>query len=285
MTITRHGVPLARRTTLEVGGTAAELHIPESLEDLRCLLGRLHERRTAPHILGGGANTLFPDGELRRPVVSTELLRGLEARGSVVRAECGVRLNALVRAAMSLGLGGLEGLVGIPGTAGGAVVMNAGGGGWSFGDRVRELGLIPLDGGPIVRVRGADVPWRYRSAGLQGFAVAWVDLELVPCSAARLRDAARELMLRKSSTQPLGEASAGCAFKNPAGASAGRWIDELGLKGLRRGGARVSERHANFIVTDRGSASARDVLDLLEDVRGRVERAFGVRLETEIVLV
>jgi UDP-N-acetylmuramate dehydrogenase len=278
------GVPLAGRTSFKIGGVAREFFAPASIEELRRLLGWLHSRGATPFVLGGGANTLFPDGELSRPVVSTENLRGIRTEGNRIHAECGVRLNVLIQEAIRRGLGGLEGFVGIPGTAGGAVAMNAGGSGWSFGERVSALTLIPLDGGRLFRLAGRDVPWSYRSSNLKGAIVAQVELDLQPGSRERLKSSARDLMRQKALTQPLNHHSAGCIFRNPAGGSAGKWIDALGLKGLSRGGARVSERHANFIVNPTGEARAEDVLFLVEEVRSRVERTYGVRLETEIVV-
>jgi UDP-N-acetylmuramate dehydrogenase len=278
------GVSLARRTSFRIGGVAKEYYAPRTLDELRDVLRTLHARGERPFILGGGANTLFPDGEFSRPVVSTEELRRVEVRGTSLLAECGVRLNALIRAAIHSGLAGLEVFVGIPGTAGGAAVMNAGGGGWSFGERVREIGLIPIDGGAPMAWKGPDVRWGYRSADLGGHVVAWVELDLSHGRVNDLRARAKDLMLRKAKTQPLADASAGCIFKNPPGDSAARLIDTLGLKGLVRGGAQVSERHANFIVNATGKARAADVVALLEEVRGRVAGAFGISLETEIVL-
>lgn len=278
------GVPLGRRTSFRIGGIAKEFYAPGTLDELKECLALVAARGRTPFILGGGANTLFPDGEFQRPVISTENLRRIDVEGRVIRAECGVRLTKLIQTAIRHGLEGLEGFVGIPGTAGGAVAMNAGGAGWAFGDRVRDLGLLRLDGGPHLELKGHEVPWSYRSANLKNWVVAWVTLDLAPGNAGDLRAAARELILKKSAAQPLADASAGCIFKNPPGVSAGRCIDQLGLKGLSRGGAKVSERHANFIVNESGSARAQDVLALLEDVRGRVEASFGVWLETEIVL-
>lgn len=278
------GVLLSSRTSFKIGGSARELHTPTDLSQFQEVLRDCHLRGQRPFILGGGANTLFPDGEYQRPVISTEKLRDLKIEGNTLRAECGVRLNTLLQAALSAGLGGLEGFVGIPGTAGGAIAMNAGGAGWSFGDRVLELGLLPFDGGPLFRVKGSDVPWRYRSSGLSDVVVVWASFALTPDSPERLKNASVQLMRKKAAEQPLRLPSAGCIFRNPEGGSAGRWIDSLGLKGLSRGGARVSERHANFIVNATGRARAADVLGLLEEVRSRVERHFGARLETEIVL-
>ena len=277
-------VSLARRTTFKIGGTARECYEPATLPELGGILDRLGAEGRRPFMLGGGANTLFPDGEFLQPVVSTEKLRGIEVKGRSIVAECGVRLNFLIQTALRAGLAGLEGFVGIPGTAGGAVMMNAGGSGWSFGERVVELGLFPIAGGPLIRARASDVRWAYRRAHLDGFAVAWVRLELAPGDSDRLKSSARTFMLQKKRTQPLDEASAGCIFKNPEGSSAARLIDELGLKGLRRGGAAVSSLHANFIVNVEGSATASDVLGLIDEVRARVADARGIFLETEIVL-
>ncbi len=284
MVVTQTGVCLAARTSFRIGGVAREFYAPASADELRSILRSLHERGVQPFLLGGGANTLFPDGEFAHPVISTENLRGLTVEGRKLRAESGVRLNVMIQTAMRAGLGGLEGLIGIPGTAGGAVCMNAGGAGWSFGDHVLELGLLPLDGGPIFCLKSSEVCWGYRTSHLKGCVVAWVTMDLTPDSPERLRERASTFMRKKVATQPLGIPSAGCVFRNPPGASAGRWIESLGLKGLSRGGAKVSERHANFIVNTTGCARATDVLMLVEDVRSRVERHFGVRLETEIVL-
>lgn len=277
-------VSLARLTSFKIGGTAPEFYAPQDMDSFRSLLRKLRSLGKTPFILGGGANTLFPDGEYSRPVIFTGRLRGVEVSGNILRAECGIRLNTLLRAAIQRGLAGLEELVGIPGTAGGATMMNAGGGGFSFGDRVKELGLLPTDGGPLVRLRGSEVCWGYRSANLRGYVVAWVSLELGSESPANLRLRVAELMRRKCATQPLALPSAGCVFRNPPGHSAGKLIDQLGLKGMQQGGARVSEQHANFIVNANGRARAQEVVSLLKEVRARVESSFGVRLETEIVL-
>jgi UDP-N-acetylenolpyruvoylglucosamine reductase len=155
------GVSLAGRTSFKTGGTAREFHAPATIEGLEAALSSCARRGVRPFILGGGANTLFPDGEFIRPVISTEKLRWLEVDGSALVAECGVRLNYLIQTACRAGLGGLEGFVGIPGTAGGAVMMNAGGGGWSFGDRVEELGLLPIAGSRAASWSGAGgARWR-----------------------------------------------------------------------------------------------------------------------------
>jgi len=272
---------LSELTSMKMGGDASEFHVPRDSSGFERLLGELRGRR--PFILGGGCNTLFPDGRFDRPVVSTAKLKKVEIDGESVRAEAGVRLDLLIRQCIAAGLGGLEGLVGIPGTVGGATAMNAGGHGGSFGDRVAEVGLLPLDGGSLVRMPGREIPWRYRSWNLAGLAVGWVRLALVRADATELRKRARQLFLRKSRTQPLAHPSAGCVFKNPRGGSAGAMIESLGLKGERRGGAIISDRHANFILNERGDGSSADVVELIRFVRERVRESCGVWLETEIV--
>jgi UDP-N-acetylmuramate dehydrogenase len=276
---------LAELTTLKVGGWAREFYAPRDTAELERIVNGLRRRGRVPFLLGKGANTLFPDGEYTRPVVWTRRLAGLEVKGSRLRAEAGVSLGALIGAATRQGLSGLEPFVGIPATLGGAVTMNAGSSVLGFGERVVRLGLLLPGGGSIEERRGSEIEWGYRRAGLEGAVVVWAEIELEPSSSSQsvLEETRRHLSL-KSATQPLGDASAGCVFRNPKGGSAGRWIDELGLKGLRFGGAEVSGLHANFIVNPERRARAADVLSLVEEVRRRIEVARGVRMETEIVL-
>ncbi len=280
---------LASATSIGVGGSARELWTPADVDELCDVVGRLRGRD--PFFLGGGCNTLFPDGAFERPVVTTDRLRQLDIHtsddstgGVRVRAEAGVRLDGMVRATLESGLEGFEHLVGIPGTVGGAIVMNAGGKGGSFGERVVEVGIVSLASGELERRLGSEIPWRYRSWGLEGYAVAWAEFELRRGDVAELRRRAKETFHAKNRVQPLAHASAGCIFKNPPGDSAGALIDRSGLKGLRRGGAMVSEQHANFIVNIDGTASAADVLELIAIVRDRVQEQSGVRLEPEIVI-
>jgi UDP-N-acetylmuramate dehydrogenase len=269
-------------TSFGIGGVASELYEPQSLSEFQEVLERLAGRE--PFILGRGCNTLFPDSSFTRPVVAMHRLCSLSLDGATLRAEAGVRTDVLLRTALRAGLGGLEPLVGIPGTVGGATVMNAGGGGWSVAERVVELGLVPECGGNVVRVSGREIPWGYRSWNLHRFHVAWVRFGLDSATPARLRARIADLARRKNSTQPMSERSAGCIFKNPPGCSAGALIDRLGFKGRRSGGAEVSERHANFIINRDGTAQAADVLRLIDEIRRRVFEAFHIRLETEVVI-
>lgn len=283
-TCARSRVPLAPLTSIRIGGCAREFYEPRTAEELRRILAALRRRGERPFLLGGGSNTIFPDGEYPRPVISTLRLDGTRTEGTRIVAECGTPLGRLLRISIREGLSGLEGLAGIPGTAGGAAVMNAGGGGANFGDRVEELGLLPLDGGEPFSVRGRDVAWGYRATPLGSFAVLWVALRLARDAPDAVRERVRRRIAAKRASQPLGERSAGCVFRNPPGLAAGRLIELAGLKGLSRGAVRVSERHANFIVNGAEVGSAADFRALLEEVRGRVARSFGVDLEVEVVL-
>ncbi len=275
---------LAPRTTFRIGGSARCYYAPATVAEFRAVLVRVARESSAPFFLGGGANVLFPDGEFDRPVISTEKLRGVEVRGRTIRAEAGVRLNTLIKTAIQAGLSGLEYFVGIPGTCGGGVAMNAGGRYGSLGERVTELGLMPLGGGPVEVVRGDDIVWNYRSSELGGRAVAWATFELAPGSSSELRREAGAFMREKAGTQPVHALSAGCVFRNPPGRSAGELLDRAGLKGRGIGGAQFSDVHANFIINVNGDATARDVRALVDAARREVDSQFGVRLETEMVL-
>ncbi len=277
-------IPLKRRTSLAVGGIAERAYIPENAEEFRRTYFELRSSGEQPFILGGGCNTLFSGESFNRPLIATEKLRRLSVHGSIIRAESGVRLEALIRFALRCGLGGVEIFTGIPGTVGGAVAMNAGGFGFEFGGLVRSIKAVDPASGEFIRVPGESIEWRYRGAPLSGLAVVEVELQLEPAEKDFLRRRAVEFMRRKAATQPLACFSAGCVFKNPPGDSAARLIDEAGLKGERVGHAEVSCQHANFIVNRGGGARSADVLALIEHVRDRVLEMFGVRLELEIVL-
>lgn len=277
--------PLAPHTTLRVGGRARFFCAPRTTAEA------IHAQRTflrhgVPVIpLGGGSNTLFCSEALDAAVIVTKQIRGSEAAGTLIRATCGTSLPGLIRLAERQALGGLEIFSGIPGTVGGAVFGNAGGprGGATVGELVRRARVVERDGRVRWRTR-AELGLTYRHSELEGCFVLDVELELARDDEARLRDVRLETTARKQAVQPLWARSAGCTFRNPSGGSAGQLLDELGLKGLRRGGALVSDHHANFIVNE-GGATPADVLGLMEELRERVRAARGVELHTELRLI
>jgi len=278
------GTSLAELTCLGIGGTTDLLRITkhESIPELIVLL----EGHQIPHkFLGGGSNLLVGDGEL--PWVILQLAKpdpDIVLDGSLAHVDAAADLGRTVTFCAKHDLGGMEGLIGVPGTVGGALRMNAGAYGIQIGSYVREVKLYRAAERKIEILRGDEISFEYRhtSFGPDDMMLA-VTLELPSKPFKEILQGIRICNEKRRSSQPLGQKSAGCIFKNPPGASAGRMIDELGLKGHRVGDAIVSDRHANFFVNS-GEASARDMLALIADVRGRVENAFGVKLENEVVV-
>ncbi|MEL6395785.1 MAG: UDP-N-acetylmuramate dehydrogenase [Planctomycetota bacterium] len=281
------------KTWFRVGGAARRLARPASLEQLsECL-----SIDPAARILGDGANLLVHDGGVEELVVdlSDPAFRAVGFEGDRVVAAAGARLPVLIGRAVSLGLGGLEGLAGIPASVGGAVVMNAGGVFGEIGDVVERVHALRRDGERVTLERD-QIGFGYRRSGLGGLVVTSVELRLEPGDREALRARRDECMAHKKASQPLDASSAGCCFKNPTleadldeiGAagrrvSAGLLLDRAGCKRLGVGGAHVSERHANFVVTTR-DARASDVIGLMEEMAGRVRDRFGVGLEREVVV-
>lgn len=276
----RENEPFSRHTTMGVGGPAAVMAFPRSLEELRATLALRRELRLPHRILGGGSNLVVVDEGLDELVVNTEQMRRVDVAGSgLVRAEAGANVIRTVVGCCREGWRGLESAVGIPGSIGGAAVMNAGAYGFSISDVLQEIVVYDENGVPTQPPEG----WRfhYRGSSIpEGSAVARVAVQLRREDPAVLEKETRELSRQRVRSQPAGR-NAGCVFKNPPGVGAGQIIDELGLKATRRGGAVVSPRHANFLVNDQG-ASAKDVLDLLDLIHDTVERETGIDLEREV---
>jgi len=280
----RQGAKLSALTSLGIGGTTDILRITkhESIPDLL----RLLEASRIPHrFLGGGSNLLVDDGEL--PWVVLQLVPpapDVVLEGNLAHIDAAADLGRTVTYCAKHDLGGMEGLIGVPGTVGGALRMNAGAYGMQIGTYVREVKLYRAATRKIETLRGHQISFEYRhtSFAADDMMLA-VILELPSKPYNEILKGIRICNEKRRSSQPLGQKSAGCVFKNPPGASAGRMIDELGLKGLSLGDARVSERHGNFFV-NAGHASARDMQALIGDVRERVRKAYGVALENEVVV-
>ena len=280
----RQGAKLSALTSLGIGGTTDVLRITkhESIPDLL----RLLEASRIPHrFLGGGSNLLVDDGEL--PWVVLQLVPpapDVVLEGNLAHIDAAADLGRTVTYCAKHDLGAMEGLIGVPGTVGGALRMNAGAYGMQIGTYVREVKLYRAATRKIETLRGHQISFEYRhtSFAADDMMLA-VILELPSKPYNEILKGIRICNEKRRSSQPLGQKSAGCIFKNPPGASAGRMIDELGLKGLSLGDARVSERHGNFFV-NAGHASARDMQALIGDVRERVRKAYGVALENEVVV-
>ena len=278
------GTSLAELTCLGIGGTTEILRITRH-ESIPSLVRLLESHGIAYKFLGGGSNLLVGDGEL--PWVMLRLAKPdpeVILEGALAHADAAADLGRTVTFCAKHDLGGMEGLIGVPGTVGGALRMNAGAYGMQIGSYVREVKLYRASERRIEILKGDQISFEYRhtSFGPDDMMLA-VTLELPSKPFKEILQGIRICNEKRRSSQPLGQKSAGCIFKNPPGASAGRMIDELGLKGLSVGDAKVSDRHANFFV-NAGSASANDMLTLIADVRGRVEKAYGVKLENEVVV-
>jgi UDP-N-acetylmuramate dehydrogenase len=278
------GASLAELTSLGIGGTTDLLCITrhESIPGLLSLL----ERHSIPfRFLGGGSNLLVGNGEL--PWVILQLAKPepeVVIQGNLARVDAAADLGRTVTYCAKHDLGGMEGLIGVPGTVGGALRMNAGAYGMQIGNYVREVKLYRAAEQKIEILTGNQISFEYRHTSFApDDMMLAVTLELPTKPFKEILQGIRICNEKRRSSQPLGQKSAGCIFKNPPGASAGRMIDELGLKGLNVGDAKISDRHANFFV-NAGHASANDMLTLIADVRGRVEKAFGVKLENEVVV-
>jgi UDP-N-acetylenolpyruvoylglucosamine reductase len=278
--------PLASKTTMRVGGAARVYAEPASLEDLRVLWREARVRDVELFILGRGSNLIVPDEGVEGLVISLAhaAWNTFEPRpDGRVWVGAGLRLKNLCGLAGKAGLTGFEFLEGIPGSVGGALRMNAGAmGGWMF-DVVERVQLI-TEGGEIKTLAKEEMHVEYRHCAELDHAIALGAL-LRPASQSDADAISRQIdtyRRKRHESQPR-EPSAGCIFKNPPGNSAGRLIDESGLKGTRVGDAEVSAVHANFIV-NRGEATSADVLELVRQIRARVHAAKGVELEPEVLL-
>ena len=304
---------LADRTTLHVGGRVEWLLEPSDPEELRLAWQAARERGFVPRVLGGGANLLVQGGTLPGVVIATTRMRRVfrpldtesafegdeEAEvASVGRvapldrhvdprliAWCGATLPNIVRTAQELGWSGLEGLVGVPGSVGGGVAMNAGGRPGCVWDVVESVRVLTAEGELVDRPRAECSPG-YRDGGLGTDLCVGAVLALKVESKAAVRERMRSFLHEKRAKQPVTEWSCGCVFKNPdpelsGGRGAGQLIDDCGGKGLERGDAFVSPLHGNFII-NRGGATADDVFGLIEDLRATVADRSGIELATEV---
>ncbi len=280
----QHDVSLSDRTWFKLGGTAQNFCAPNDIEELRAVLMWAKDTGSPIRMLGGGANLLVRDGSVDGLVLSLSQPNfcKIEIEDARVKVGAGVDLMQLSRDCSYQGLAGLECLAGIPGTVGGAIAMNAGGRFGCIGDVVERVRLIDADG-VIVDCSAKEMQFAYRRSSLGGRLVIGAVLRLRQEAAVVVKGRFQDNWRYKKESQPLAAHSAGCVFKNPEGHSAGQLVDAAGLKGFRRGKARVSDVHGNFIVADEG-ACASEVLEVIEHVRSAVESHSGIRLDTEIAI-
>ena len=280
------GKRFAELTSLRVGGAIDWVIQPLTEEQAAAVVYEFEKEGIAWRALGSGSNVLADDAVHHYVVLSTQELKSkVTFDGERVSVSAGYSLPRLCIDAWRQGLSGIEGLGGIPGTVGGALWMNAGAYEHEIGT-VTEIVRVARDG-RVVDVPGSDVKWDYRRTSFRdGELLLGATLRLKPDDPNKIKERMDDAKARRMATQPHGSRSAGCFFKNPPGSQigTGKMIDEMGMKGTRRGGALVSPIHANFIVTEGENARAADAIALAEEIRERFRMEHGIQLEYEVEL-
>ncbi len=280
--ILQRNEPLSQHTWLRLGGPAQYFVTPRTEAELLEVITTCRSQQLPIHILGSGSNLLVREAGVQGVVVRVvePLLGEVRIEGTSLTAGGGTLLSHVVAEAVRAGLGGIEYLVGIPGTIAGAVVGNSGGRTGDIGQLITSVRVLTQDNEIAVR-RGDELSFSYRRSSIQDLLILSATLELIRDDSEELTRRMRKNWIMKRSTQPLADQSAGCIFRNPRGLSAGSLIEQCGLKGLSVGKARISERHANFIVTESG-ATSKDVEQLISRIQKAVAEKFAVSLELEI---
>ena len=275
--------PMKRHTTFRIGGPAEVFVMPRTIEEIQKTLEICRREKLPYFILGNGSNLLVSDEGYRGVII--QLYRnygGLTVEGTEIRAGAGVLLSQIAATARNESLTGFEFAGGIPGTLGGAVVMNAGAYGGELKDVLKEAVVMDREGN-IFTVPVEKLAMGYRTSLVKtaGYLVLEVVISLKKGSQEEIRDTMKDLADRRISKQPLEYPSAGSTFKRPEGYFAGKLIMDAGLRGYQVGGAQVSEKHCGFVI-NKGNATAADVCRLMADVQAKVQEQFGVTLEPEV---
>ena len=275
--------PMKRHTTFRIGGPADYYLCPHSAKEIQKVVEICREEKLPYFILGNGSNLLVSDQGYRGVVIQLwKNVSDIRVEGCLIHAKAGASLAKIAAEALEEGLTGMEFAAGIPGTLGGAVVMNAGAYGGEMKDILKEV-LVMDQQGRIFTLEKKDLKLGYRTSAVKekGYIVLAAVLELRPGDREEIRKLMEDLKQKRVEKQPLDLPSAGSTFKRPEGYFAGKLIMDAGLRGFSVGGAQVSEKHCGFVVNT-GGASASDVLTLIREVQKSVREKFGVELETEV---
>ena len=277
--------PLSKHTTYGIGGPAEIMVFPENKTDLIQIIRTARKMNQPVSILGSGSNILISDNGIKGVVISLKnTLKLIEIKNQKLYAECGSMLGRIVKQAVKHNLIGLENLNGVPGTLGGALVMNAGAWGGEISENLVQVELIDEDG-KLRYLQKNEINFSYRQSSFN-------KKDILLSAEFLLKKADKEIINKnfveaqtgRKSTQPLNKRSAGSLFKNPKGHSAGKLIDEAGLKGFSVGQAKISDKHANFFINE-GNASSRDMLQLIKKAHQTVKEKFNINLELEVKLM
>jgi len=274
--------PLKDKTTMRIGGAAQFFCQPQDLKELRMFISWAEKGSIPVFVLGAGSNLLINDKGVKGLVLklSSAFFTAIELKGNSIEAGSGVKLSRLIKFSLDKSLTGLEFLSGIPGTLGGAVMMNAGCWGKDIAEIVSQVKVIDLKG-RIKTLKDKDISFGYRKSGLEKYIILKARIRLKKSTRGFIECNIKDHLLKRRNSQDLTFRSAGCIFKNPKLESAGKLIELCGLKGKRIGGAFISPRHANFILNS-GNANSKDVLKLISLMKKRVRNKFRLFLEPEI---
>ncbi len=278
--------PMKKHTSFRIGGPADCLALPQNEEELKALLRKAAEQSVPVTLIGNGSNLLVRDKGIRGLVIKLgNMLNDITVCGNSITFGSGVSLAMAARKAAELALSGMEFAVGIPGSIGGAVYMNAGAYDGDMSKVVTRVRVIDM-AGEVSELKASELAFSYRHTALQGrgLIVTAVTVELACGDKEAINAKMADFSNRRLTKQPLDLPSAGSMFKRPPGYFAGTLIDQTGLKGYTVGGAQVSEKHAGFVVNI-GGATAHDVLQLIRDVQDKVFAAHGVHLEPEVLVL
>ncbi len=279
-------IQLRDYTTWKVGGPAERFAEPKTIEEVKELINWAKVNQYPCQVIGAGSNLLITDNTLKGLTLCMKKLQGsnINSQDGTIQALCGEPIPALARRAAKAGLHGLEWSVGIPGTIGGAAVMNAGAQGNCIADKLHSIEVISIKGGEPFVLTQKELNFSYRQSMLQSeqLIVLSVRLNLEPGHSKEkvARDTNKNLAHRLK-TQPYNQPTCGSVFRNPEPLKAGKMIESLGLKGFRLGGAEISKTHANFIVNSK-NAKAKEIATLISVIQNKVEKAYGVLLHPEV---
>ena len=282
-------VPLKDYTSFKVGGPADILVEPGSIDNMITTLNYFNDQDISYFVLGNGSNVIFRDGGYRGVVITTRFdnrKTPMSCDNTVLKADAGVLLSTLAKYAAQNSLSGMESVSGIPGSIGGAVYMNAGAYGGEIKDIITSAEVYDPESNQIQIIKADDMDLGYRRSVFQSNkkVILNVEFRLEKSEKVNILEQMKELTIKRNSKQPVNYPSAGSFFKRPEGHFAGKLVEEAGLKGLKKGGAQISELHSGFMINKDG-ATAQDIEDLMEVVRAQVYEKFGVMLEPEVKIL
>ncbi len=280
--VIKEKVKLSGYTTIGIGGTVSYFVEAKDTEDAENAIKFSAALNLPYFVLGGGSNLLINDAHLEMVIIKPKI-KDISIQGTKVEAGAAVKLPKLVQLLAKQELSGLEELAEIPGEVGGAVVMNAGAYGREIGEVIETVEIY--DGEKFIKLKRDELAFSYRSSGIKpGWIITKVTFNLKRGNIFRITKLIADIKRKRRQSQPVGEKTFGSVFKNPEGTSAGLLIEKAGLKGFRINGAEISRKHANFII-NRGGATFKDVVALMELVQNRVKEQFGIYLQPEVMIL